>query len=278
MIGFERISSEQKWLEIHGRKKWEYYYSRESVEKQRKFFDHFLKGADNGFESTPRVRYERRNAFYDGVDLSADAWPLQNIESRRLFLQSDGSLAMNAATEPVELRYESTDPDSQLAFRYEFDQATEITGTAKLKLWVETEAGDDMDLFVGLSKIDKRGNEVFMAGMGGAEHGHLVSGWLRVSHRELDIERSTDLRPFLKHERKQLLTVGQKVPVEIEIWPSSTFFDAGESLVVRIQGTELDGAGDIAHEDAVNEGTHVVHVGGSNDSYLLIPIVHQESD
>ena len=29
---------------------------------QRAFFDHFLKGADNGFEATPRVRLEVRRS------------------------------------------------------------------------------------------------------------------------------------------------------------------------------------------------------------------------
>ena len=42
LIGLERISSEQKWLEVHGRKKWEHYYSRESLERQR--------GADVGIQ------------------------------------------------------------------------------------------------------------------------------------------------------------------------------------------------------------------------------------
>ena len=273
LIGFERISSDQKWLEVHGRKKWEYYYSRESVERQRRFYDYFLKGADNGFQDTPTIRYERRTSFYEGDDQRADAWPLENTENTRLYLGAEGELTMEPPTESTRLSYQSTGPDSQLTFRYEFDQPTEITGGAKLKLWVEIEEGDDMDLFVGLAKLDRNGNEVFMPGYNDAEKGHLASGWLRVSHRELDPERSTDLRPFLKHERKQDLVAGQKTPVEIEILPSSTFFDSGESLVVRIKGSELEAAGHIAHSDPVNAGVHAIHAGGTNDSYLLVPVV-----
>ena len=41
--GFRRISSAHKWLDVHGRKKWAYYYDPESVERQRVFFDYFLR-------------------------------------------------------------------------------------------------------------------------------------------------------------------------------------------------------------------------------------------
>ena len=41
---FKRIGSEHKWLEAHGRKKWAYYYTPESLRRQEAFFGHFLKG------------------------------------------------------------------------------------------------------------------------------------------------------------------------------------------------------------------------------------------
>ena len=66
LLGFEQIASEHKWLDVHGRKKWENYYSRESLERQRRFFDRFLKGIDTGIDDVPRARYERRRGFYDG--------------------------------------------------------------------------------------------------------------------------------------------------------------------------------------------------------------------
>ena len=272
LIGFEEISSEQKWLEVHGRKKWEFYYSRDSLERQRRFFDHFLKGADNGMDLVPRVRYERRNAFYNGEIVHANNWPLTDADNQRFYLHPDGGLAQDAAVDAQELQFDAS-AESQLTFRHVFEQDTEMTGGAKLRLWVEAEQADDLDLFVGLSKLDRNGNEVFMAGYDDVENGHLASGWLRVSHRELDADRSTETRPFLKHERELKLVSGEKVSVEVEIHPSSTFFAAGESLALRIQSSELTGAGDIIHEDPVNFGEYAVHVGGSNDSYLLLPVI-----
>ena len=64
--------------------------------------------------------------------------------------------------------------------------------------------------------------------------------------------------------------------MDVEILPASTVFRPGESLVLRIQGTELPGAGDIEHGESVNAGRHVVHVGADFDSYLLLPVVSED--
>ena len=46
--GFKQIASRQKWLEVHGRKKWAYFYERVPMERLREFFDHFLLGKSTG--------------------------------------------------------------------------------------------------------------------------------------------------------------------------------------------------------------------------------------
>ena len=74
--GYRQASSQHKWIEIHGRKEWETYFSREALERQLRFCDHFLKDIDNDWLDTPRVRYELRDRFYDGSTKTADAWPL----------------------------------------------------------------------------------------------------------------------------------------------------------------------------------------------------------
>jgi len=59
--GFLRIGSRAKWLYTHRGPKWSTYYSPEALEHQARFFDHFLKGDDNGFDQEPRVRVEVRH-------------------------------------------------------------------------------------------------------------------------------------------------------------------------------------------------------------------------
>src|SRR5207248_2735324 len=72
--GFRRISSPHKWLDVHGRKKWAYYYDPESVARQRVFFDHFLKGLDTAIEDWPRVRMAARRSYHVGDTRVAAEW------------------------------------------------------------------------------------------------------------------------------------------------------------------------------------------------------------
>ena len=50
--GFMRAASKQKWLEAHGIEHWTHFYTDYGVELQKRFFDHFLKGEDNGWDSS----------------------------------------------------------------------------------------------------------------------------------------------------------------------------------------------------------------------------------
>lgn len=109
----------------------------------------------------------------------------------------------------------------------------------------------------------------------------MSSGWLRVSHRELDTERSTPYQPVLKHKRLLKLTKGEIVPVEVEILPASIFLSSGESLVLVIKGSEIiiedlpAGAASrgYGHTETVNKGTHSIYTGGKYDSFLLVPVI-----
>jgi predicted acyl esterase len=100
--------------------------------------------------------------------------------------------------------------------------------------------------------------------------------WLRASQRELDPLRSTLHQPVLKHQRRLPVEQGSVIEVDIEIWPSGTRFEEGESLVLIIQGSEINKSTAVAHykhENTVNLGRHVVHTGDRYPSYLLIPVV-----
>ncbi|MFM9970124.1 MAG: CocE/NonD family hydrolase [Burkholderiales bacterium] len=275
--GYKQIASKQKWLEVHGRKEWETYYSRECLERQRRFFDHFLKGKATGIEELPRVRFEVRQRFYEGTTRTATDYPIPGTQYPALYLDaSTFGLGASAAKESS-VRYcvvkNSTERDSA-QFTHTFTERTELVGNMKLKLWVSAEGADDMDLEVGIKKFDRHGNEVFLADFNHMENGMVASGWLRVSHRELDEKKSTPQQPWLKHQRIQKLQPGEIVPVEIEILPSGTAFEAGDQLRLIVQGHEiLQFAYRNHHEETVNAGHHVLHTGGRYDSHLLVPVI-----
>ena len=65
----------------------------------------------------------------------------------------------------------------------------------------------------------------------------MALGWLRASHRELDPVKSTDHQPVLTHRRSQKLEPGAIVQFDIELWASSTRFDAGQGLRLIVQGS-----------------------------------------
>jgi uncharacterized protein len=55
----------------------------------------------------------------------------------------------------------------QAAFSLRFAEPVELTGEAKLRGWVSTSDGDDLDLFVVVKKFDERGREVAFSGYNG---------------------------------------------------------------------------------------------------------------
>ena len=269
--GFRRIRSEPKWLEVHGRKKWAYYYEAASVERQTQFFDRFLHGRGTGTENWPPVRLEARTGYYAGAERLEERWPPPDTRHVALALGADGTLG--GAGKPGTVRYDPA--EGRAVFDHRFDTETDVVGYTKLRLWVEAENADDMDLFVALQKLDADGNPVPFAFYGQFEDGPVALGWLRVSHRELDEEQSTPERPVLRHRREIKLKPGEVVPVEIEIWPSGTRFEAGSTLRLVVQGRDvyrypLPNVMPL-HENGVNAGTHVLHVGGGHDAHLLIP-------
>ena len=59
--GFMRAASKHKWLEVHGIEHWTHFYTDYGVKLQKRFFDHFLKGEDNGWDEQPRVQLQVRH-------------------------------------------------------------------------------------------------------------------------------------------------------------------------------------------------------------------------
>ena len=280
--GYERISSEHKWLEVHGRKKWAYYYDPASVERLCAFFDHFLLGKDSPVTSWPKVRLELRERYFVGDMRAEEEWPIARTEYTPLYLTDEGALSRAAPQASGSVRYDALGggPGAHRAvFEVAFDEATELVGHAKACLYMSAEGADDMDVFVGLYKFDAAGAHVPLAYYTFFDDGPVALGWLRASHRELDEKASTEARPVHTHARALPLAEGEVVRLDVEIWPSGTRFEAGERLRLIVQGSDLQKYSKTLdpiytrHEDGVNAGRHVLHLGGEHASHLLVPVV-----
>ena len=274
---WRRMGSAEKWLEIHGQKKWAHYYMPRSRERQRAFFDHYLRDRPTSLAAWPKVRIEVRERHGVAEERAEAEWPLARTRYRRLALDAaSGTMGGEVQTEGA-VRYPAR--EGSVSFDHRFAEATEITGHAGLKLWVEAEGSDDLDLFVALQKIDAAGAPVGFTFYAFYENGPVALGWLRASHRALDPERSRPERPVHLHTREDRLAPGECVPVEIEIWPFSVRFAAGETLRLIVSGSDIYRKEEGAmlpfplHEQTRNAGTHVIRTGGAYDSAILLPFV-----
>ena len=279
---FKKLSSNQKWLRVHGRKKWQDFYQEE--ERQRQFFDKFLKGEESEVDYWPEVKVEVRERYFVGESREEEEWPLARTDYTELYLNaSDGSADTTSFEEETSVRYDvdnAPEPTENVQFEYEFSEKTELTGHMKLKLWVQADGSDDLDLFASVDKIDRTGDRVPFPFQTILDDGPVALGWLRASHRELDKERSTRYQPVHTHTSESPIEGDEIVPVEIEIWPSSTLFKPGERLRLTVQGSDIFGhdwpVPLFAHRDLRNEGEHVIHTGGEYDSHLLLPIIPEK--
>ncbi|MCS7246235.1 MAG: CocE/NonD family hydrolase [Thermomicrobium sp.] len=287
--GFRRIRSQDKWLEVHGDKKWAYYYRPESRARQLAFFDRFLKERRTEVEEWPTVRAFVRQAGTTGEWRTFETWPVSRARPVRLFLYLErGQLVDRPPTELTTRWYLVTSggvdrrrrPLGRLVCDYQFPQAVEIVGPMRLHLWVAALDADDADLFVGVQKLDREGGVVTFPHYAQYDDGPVALGWLRISHRDLDPVRSTDLRPVHRHEREEKVRPGEPVAVDIEIWPSGTRFEPGETLRLIVQGRDIQdyppGRVYARHERTVNRGRHQVLSGGRYVSFLVVPIVGRE--
>jgi uncharacterized protein len=272
---FRRIPSREKWLRVTPNFEWPDCYDPDHVEDLRRFFDHYLKGIQNDWELTPRVRL---SVFDPGglnqTNRPENEWPLARTKYEKLYLDaSSGSLLREPVSRESQTQYSAGSGQANFVIR--FDRETELTGYMKLRLWVEAEDADDLDLFVYVQKLDRRGeflpNLLLRCPHPGAQ------GWLRVSHRELDPARSAPSEPYLMHRRMQLLRPKEIVPVEIGIWPTSMIWHAGQQLRVIVSGHYIETRGADWWEsfkyESLDCGTCIIHTGGKYDSHLLVPTI-----
>ena len=274
--GFKKITSNEKWLEIHGQKKWRHFYDPKSVSKQTAFFDHFLKGINNGIEEWPRVSVEVRESNMVSHIETYSSWPLETTRPTPFFLEC-GSMSLVQAISATESQavYSAEGDDDRLVFRFRFTGDVEFTGGAKLHLWLSSDQHTEADVFVALRKLDRDGREVGFRYYSTFSEGPMALGWLRASHRAL-AERSTILQPVHDHLSTEPLQPGKAVPMDIEIWPFSTLFRAGESIELIIGANDLyrfnTGAPELDHMPD-NRGLYRLYSGPEHDSYIMLPMV-----
>lgn len=286
IAGYMGIASREKWLKIQSGPYFITFLLPETIVMQRRFFDRYLKGIDNGWEKEPRVELDLR-AVDDTVKrtITAAQWPLPQTQWTKLHLDAaTKTLAPAVPAAPATVRYEALGPGVTFTTA-SMERDTEIAGPVKLKLFVASTT-DDMDMFATLRAFAPDGTEtVFFSST--APRAPVSQGWLRVSQRALDPARTTEYRPYHTHAQTEKLTPGTVYEIDVEIRPTSVALPQGHRLALTLQGRDFDrpgetretGTGWFTHEDprdrppASFAGTNVIHTGPAQASYLLLPVL-----
>lgn len=239
--GFLGAASEHKWLEVHGGSHWAPFYTDYGVALQKRFFDYFLKGKQNGWDRQPRVQLNIRHPGEKFVLRHETEWPIARTAWTPFYLDPRG---MRLSTTPPEgdaaLAYEAS--GEGLTFKTApLERPLEITGPSALRVWISSST-IDADLFVVLRALDPNGAEVVFQGALDP-HTPVAQGWLRASHRKLDAARSRPYRPYHPHDEREPLTPGEPVELAIEIIPTCIVVPKGYTLALTIRGKDYEWAG-----------------------------------
>lgn len=271
---FTKLKAEKSWLRVNGTHEWRDLYEYEA--DLLKFFDATLKGLDNGWADTPRVRLAVLDpGGTDIIDRPETAWPLESAKPTIFYLHAeDASLSKAAATSEAETSYDAK--TGYATFTYEVSGELEIVGPSRVRIWAQTDGATDMDLYVQIQKVSADG-AVLLSESLPETFVPVATGRLRASHRELDEERSTPMVPVHKHEREQLLEKDQIVALDIPMWPAGIRFHKGEKLQLVISGHDRRSRylGQ-APSSGRNEGVHRILTGGRYDAHLVLPVTQSE--
>ena len=289
---FTQAAAEQKWLEVHGGEHWTHYYTSYGLDLQRRFFDHFLRGADNGWERTAPVRLNIRHPGERFVVREEQEWPLARTRWTRAYLDAESlSLSAEPPSAGARVSYEALGNGVEFALPA-FDEPTELTGPLAARIFVSSST-DDADLFLVLRVLAPDGTEVTFQGALDPNT-PVAQGWLRASHRRLDPVRSLPYRPYHPHDAWEFLTPGEVVALDVEIWPTCIVVPAGYRVVLSVRGKDYSfqgplspfaegfyyanrGVGPFTHRTdrpaSRYGGTVTIHTGGEYPSYLLLPVI-----
>jgi putative CocE/NonD family hydrolase len=309
--GFVNAASKHKKLRIHSGTHFHPFHSEEGRLDQLRFMDYWLKGIDTGIMDEPPVKLMIRT----GGDKTTKSyryrfeneWPIARTQWTRLYLeatsegqnaaQTEGNLLPQqprraaactyAASPPSHAGVSSSAPShaagsvdrTGISFlSAPLTEDTEITGPGVLVLWVST-SSEDMDLFATIRNIGPDGKDVWEAGQQGWDEMPVAKGWLRVSHRRLDPERSLPYRPYHTHTDRQWLSTGDIVECHVELWPMCMVFKKGHRIRLDVQPRDGVGASAYRHYHAdYNIGAmNTIHTGGDRQSYLMLPVIPPEA-
>ncbi|MBN2243145.1 MAG: CocE/NonD family hydrolase [Acidobacteria bacterium] len=238
--------------------------------EERRFFDYWLKGIDNGIMDEDPVYYYTYNAPAGAEWRSAKQWPLPD-ETRTRYYLGEGSLGTEApagagSKDQTIVAYDVT-PDTLAAKGLVYETAPlgadlQVTGHPAVHLWVSSTATDG-DFIATIEDVAPDGSAA----------SYNISGQLRASLRKLHDAPYDNLKlPWHRfHEADALpLEPGRPVELEFELLPISMVFKSGHRIRLAITFADrttprLQPAPKVTiYRDSVHR------------SYVTLPVIHPD--
>ena len=256
------------------------------------------------FEAEPSVRVLFEEGAADGTAARTplprfveefESWPIPSLEATEWFFGNDGSLGDTAAETASQTEYLAL-PDGipatflaeesagnsgdiwKLDVQWDWQQnapgtaanfitkplseTVTMAGSGSADLWVQSSVGDT-DLEVTISEVRPDGQEMYVQ-----------SGWLRASHRALDVAESSALQPAHTHRSGDVeqLPDGEFAPVRVEIFPFAHVFRAGSQIRISVDAPGNNRP--VWIFDTISGGEQVtIGLGGAVASKVVLPVV-----
>ena len=277
-----RLDPDRLWLvQTNGRH--DMYLAQPIQATAVRFLDRFVKGQDNGFErDTPRTTVWMESSQPPGTDVIAQRasprprWVVQkgtigpaDLVTREFHLGAGGVLADKVVPGAADaFAYPGTGvavndvfgnsmwgplpaawKDASLAYTSApLAGDMMVWGPGSADLWVAVQAGD-ADLQVTVTEVRPDGQETYVQ-----------RGWLRVSNRALDAQRSTPLLPVHLDRPEAIMPPlpGTPVLARVEINKMGHYFRAGSRLRIWID-TPAQTGGLLFDTFTQQQQVHVLH-------------------
>ncbi|KAI0153592.1 Alpha/Beta hydrolase protein [Pestalotiopsis sp. NC0098] len=292
--GWLDVDNPNKWLRWHGTQEWyDMYGNKEGMDELIQFFDRYLKGTENGWEKTPRIRLAAlRYGQNDPIEnIVEEEFPPKRTEYKEFYLTRDRKLDLQPLKDTSALSYNS-EADDSVSFTYTFDKGTRLLGMPKAVVYMSCQDLDDMDVYVFIEKLDASGQPMINLNIpwkglpiksfeefSPEQKTEVVTykgplGVLRASHRAIDESKSIHPNwPYHAHEKEEKIDPGTVVRLDIGIWATGIQFEAGEGLRVSISGRSHAVSNFGTFDHVKNKGRHTIHLGGEYPSHVILPFI-----
>jgi len=259
-MGYERVSGPKQLL-ITGAASFaetQLLFGRDDFHRKEllPWYEHHLKGVDNGVMGRPSVRFFVQG---EGVERAAAAWTPSDAVPSMFFLDGARSGSVSSLNDGSLIEEQPPASADQTSWSYPdskwmagvttfdmngipdhfarvntfttkpFDRDREFTGQGVLVLYASSDQ-PDMDIVVKLSLLPLGSDKPPFI--------KVSQGWLRASHRAEDPDLSTEMRPFLKHDKAEPIESGAVYKLRVELLPMSVLVQRGERLRLEITNWE----------------------------------------